>query len=151
MYAIASGCVVLLCRQDPSNALSAPALQHLRENKDIERCSMDGSSPQILATASNSSESCSSSASRLQSAARGASLHAQAGALYRKNAVYQRRNLCSNVCLLSAPIFFCLMLLAVQLSINKLLLTGPDFEVRQVAVTNPQRGSHHKMQQLSAW
>jgi hypothetical protein len=58
-----------------------------------------------------------------------ASLKAQAGALYRKNAVYQRRNLCSNVCLLSAPIFFCIMLLAVQVAINRLLLTGEDYEV----------------------
>jgi hypothetical protein len=59
-----------------------------------------------------------------------ASLRAQANALYRKNAVYQRRNMCSNVCLLSAPIFFCLMLLAVQVAINRLLLTGEDYEVR---------------------
>lgn len=58
-----------------------------------------------------------------------ASLKAQAGALYRKNAVYQRRNLCSNICLLSAPIFFCIMLLAVQVAINRLLLTGEDYEV----------------------
>jgi len=58
-----------------------------------------------------------------------ASLRAQAGALYRKNAVYQRRNLCSNICLLSAPIFFCVMLLAVQVAINRLLLTGDDYEV----------------------
>jgi hypothetical protein len=62
-----------------------------------------------------------------------ASLKAQAGALYRKNAVYQRRNLCSNICLLSAPIFFCIMLLAVQVAINRLLLTGEDYEVRNTA------------------
>jgi hypothetical protein len=59
-----------------------------------------------------------------------ASLRAQAGALYRKNAVYQRRALCSNICLLSAPIFFCVMLLGVQVAINRLLLTGADYEVR---------------------
>jgi hypothetical protein len=57
-----------------------------------------------------------------------AGLRAQAGALYRKNAVYQRRNACSNVCLLSAPIFFCLMLLGIQVAINRLLLTGEDYE-----------------------
>jgi hypothetical protein len=43
--------------------------------------------------------------------------------------VFQRRNLCSNICLLSAPIFFCVMLLAVQVAINRLLLTGEDYEV----------------------
>ncbi|KAF6264708.1 hypothetical protein COO60DRAFT_1482014 [Scenedesmus sp. NREL 46B-D3] len=36
--------------------------------------------------------------------------------------------MCSNVCLLSAPIFFCLLLLAVQVAINRLLLTGEDYE-----------------------
>ena len=60
---------------------------------------------------------------------RGAGFRAQAGALYRKNAVFQRRNWCSNVCLLSAPIFFCLMLFGIQIAINKLLLTGDDYAV----------------------
>lgn len=58
-----------------------------------------------------------------------ASMRGQAAALYRKNATFQRRNACSNVCLLSAPIFFCLMLLAIQVAINRLLLTGDDYEV----------------------
>jgi hypothetical protein len=60
---------------------------------------------------------------------RGAGFKSQAGALYRKNAVYQRRNWCSNVCLLSAPIFFCLLLFGIQTAINKLLLTGDDYSV----------------------
>jgi hypothetical protein len=53
----------------------------------------------------------------------------QAGALFRKNAVYQRRNWCSNVCLLSAPIFFCLLLFIIQVLVNRLLLAGEDYEV----------------------
>jgi hypothetical protein len=61
-----------------------------------------------------------------------ASLACQAGALYRKNAVYQRRAVCSNVCLLSAPLLFCCVLLAIQLTVNRLILVGPDFEVSRV-------------------
>ncbi|KIZ07740.1 hypothetical protein MNEG_0209 [Monoraphidium neglectum] len=60
-------------------------------------------------------------------AGRGAGFKSQAAALYRKNAVYQRRNWCSNCCLLSAPIFFCLLLFGIQIAINKLLLTGDDY------------------------
>ncbi|GBF94154.1 ABC transporter A family [Raphidocelis subcapitata] len=60
-------------------------------------------------------------------AGRGATFKNQARALFRKNAVYQRRNWCSNVCLLSAPIFFCLLLFGIQIAINKLLLTGDDY------------------------
>jgi hypothetical protein len=61
-----------------------------------------------------------------------ASLACQAGALYRKNAVYQRRAVCSNVCLLSAPLLFCCVLLAIQLTVNRLILVGPDYEVSSV-------------------
>lgn len=64
---------------------------------------------------------------------RGATFSSQARALYRKNAVYQRRNWCSNACLLAAPIFFCLLLFIVQIAVNKLLLTGENFEVRACA------------------
>lgn len=63
-------------------------------------------------------------------AGRGATFRSQAGALFRKNAVYQKRNWGSNVCLLSAPIFFCLLLFGIQVAINKLLLTGDDYSVR---------------------
>ena len=62
-----------------------------------------------------------------QPAGRGATFRAQAGALYRKNAVYQRRNWRTNACLLSAPVFFCLLLFGIQIAINKLLLTGDDY------------------------
>ena len=62
-------------------------------------------------------------------AGRGAGFRSQAAALYRKNAVFQRRNWCSNCCLLSAPIFFCLLLFGIQIAINKLLLTGDDYSV----------------------
>jgi hypothetical protein len=65
-------------------------------------------------------------------AGRGATFKSQASALYRKNAVFQRRNWCSNACLLSAPIFFCLLLLGIQVAINKLLLTGEDYAVSQL-------------------
>jgi hypothetical protein len=54
---------------------------------------------------------------------------AQAGALFRKNAVYQKRNCCSNCCLLSAPIVFCLLLLGIQLAVNRLILSGEDYSV----------------------
>lgn len=101
------------------------------EMKDLERCSISGEAvPQVVAETSVSTPaSASSNRVAVEDTGRRASLKAQAGALYRKNAVYQRRNMCSNVCLLSAPIFFCLMLLAVQIAINRLLLTGADFEV----------------------
>jgi hypothetical protein len=59
---------------------------------------------------------------------RGGPFRAQAGALFRKNAVFQRRNWCSNCCLLSAPVFFCLLLFGTQLAVNKLLFTGADYE-----------------------
>jgi hypothetical protein len=36
---------------------------------------------------------------------------------------------CSNVCLLSAPLLFCFVLLAIQLMVNRLILVGPDYEV----------------------
>lgn len=54
---------------------------------------------------------------------------AQAGALWRKNAVYQRRNVGTNACLLCAPILFCLLLLVVQVAVTKLLLTGENYQV----------------------
>ncbi|WIA37022.1 hypothetical protein OEZ86_014006 [Tetradesmus obliquus] len=134
---------------DPSAAGSpaAPAAAAVRKlkadsssSKDLERCSIPGETvPHVVAKSleSNSSSIVSSTETPPASAAaaaggvargQAASLRAQANALYRKNAVYQRRNMCSNVCLLSAPIFFCLMLLAVQVAINRLLLTGEDYE-----------------------
>lgn len=127
-------CIVLYCHiccvQGPEG--QAPVMKKIRgEMKDLERCSISGEAvPQVVAETSVSTPaSASSNRVAVEDTGRRASLKAQAGALYRKNAVYQRRNMCSNVCLLSAPIFFCLMLLAVQIAINRLLLTGADFEV----------------------
>eukprot|EP00878_Enallax_costatus_P041799 GHUV01048687.1.p1 GENE.GHUV01048687.1~~GHUV01048687.1.p1 ORF type:complete len:147 (+),score=50.20 GHUV01048687.1:540-980(+) len=56
------------------------------------------------------------------------SLKTQAGALLRKNAQYQRRNIGTNLCLLASPIVFCVLLLVVQVALNK-LLTGDDYKV----------------------
>lgn len=56
------------------------------------------------------------------------SLKIQAAALLRKNGVYQRRNMGTNICLLSSPIVFCVLLLVVQVALNK-LLTGDDYKV----------------------
>eukprot|EP00198_Chlamydomonas_reinhardtii_P007775 XP_001697112.1 predicted protein [Chlamydomonas reinhardtii] len=52
----------------------------------------------------------------------GASVRHQTRALFAKSAVYQRRNTATNVCLVVAPIFFCVLLAALQLLANKLLL-----------------------------
>jgi hypothetical protein len=87
---------------------------------------------QILATASATSSGGATAAAPTQVPIDGrvATFGTQAGALFRKNAVYQRRNWCSNVCLLSAPIFFCLLLFIIQVLVNRLLLAGEDYEVR---------------------
>jgi hypothetical protein len=102
--------------------------------KDLERCSLPGQAlPRVIARAGTPPPGGRAPTPPLppEPKVRGhASLRAQAGALFLKNAVYQRRHACSNVCLLSAPLFFCVMLLAVQLAINRLLLTGPEYEVR---------------------
>jgi hypothetical protein len=147
-----------LIQADPSAAGSpaAPpaAVKKLKadsSNKDLERCSIPGETvPHVVAKSLDSNSSSSTADSSTPPSAAGAavgrgqsaSLRAQANALYRKNAVYQRRNMCSNVCLLSAPIFFCLMLLAVQVAINRLLLTGEDYEVRR----QQQQQQHRRLQ-----
>jgi hypothetical protein len=64
-----------------------------------------------------------------------ASFPVQAGALWRKNVAYQKRNIASNVCLLLAPILLCLMLLVIQTAIGKLLLKGDQYEVRPLCVS----------------
>ncbi|KXZ51851.1 hypothetical protein GPECTOR_11g29 [Gonium pectorale] len=46
----------------------------------------------------------------------GASPQAQARALLSKSAVYQRRNTATNVCLVVAPVFFCVLLAVLQLT-----------------------------------
>ncbi len=57
----------------------------------------------------------------------------QANALLRKSATYQKRNVRTNICLLSSPIFFCLLLLIIKLLVDNIFLTGEDFEVRTPA------------------
>ncbi|PNH11475.1 ABC transporter A family member 12 [Tetrabaena socialis] len=57
-----------------------------------------------------------------------ATFGAQANALLRKSATYQKRNVRTNICLLSSPIFFCVILLIIKLLINNVFLSGPDFE-----------------------
>ncbi|GLC69187.1 hypothetical protein PLESTF_000800000 [Pleodorina starrii] len=52
----------------------------------------------------------------------------QANALLRKSAVYQKRNVCTNICLLSSPIFFCIILLIIKLLVDRLLLMNDDFK-----------------------
>ncbi|GIL45991.1 hypothetical protein Vafri_3095 [Volvox africanus] len=52
----------------------------------------------------------------------------QANALLRKSAVYQKRNVGTNICLLSSPIFFCLILLAIKIVVDKLFLTQDNFK-----------------------
>lgn len=134
MHAATHICVPECVLQGPEGP--GPHIKKIRgDSKDLERCSIPGQTvPHIVAKASSSTSSTpTKAATAADGASSRASLRAQAGALYRKNAVYQRRNMCSNVCLLSAPIFFCLMLLGVQIAINRLLLTGADFEVRAAA------------------
>ncbi|KXZ51666.1 hypothetical protein GPECTOR_11g119 [Gonium pectorale] len=53
---------------------------------------------------------------------------AQANALLRKSATYQKRNVRTNICLLSSPIFFCLILLFIKILVDRLFLAGVDFE-----------------------
>lgn len=57
------------------------------------------------------------------------SLRVQARALYRKSAVYQARNVASNVCIMAAPVFFCVLLLLVQVGMRK-LMSGDEYTVR---------------------
>jgi hypothetical protein len=106
------------------------------DSKDIERASWPGNSPpaatgdqkqgkaSIPQTAHMASHD-----STVEPHSRRASFGVQAGALWRKNAAYQRRNIGSNVCLLCAPILMCLLLLVIQTAIGKLLLKGEQYEV----------------------
>jgi len=56
----------------------------------------------------------------------GANALQQANALLRKNLVQQRRAYLTNLCLVSAPIVFCVLLAVFQLLINTLVLTRPE-------------------------
>jgi hypothetical protein len=53
----------------------------------------------------------------------------QAGALFKKNVVFQKRNYKSNCCLISAPILFCVLLFMIQTVVNRVLLNSDDFKV----------------------
>lgn len=57
-----------------------------------------------------------------------ASFGKQANALLRKSTVYQKRNICTNICLLTAPIIFSVLLLIIQALINNVFLSGSDYE-----------------------
>jgi hypothetical protein len=56
------------------------------------------------------------------------SLRVQARALYRKSAVYQKSNVATNICIVSAPVFFCILLLLMQVGIQK-LMSGDEYTV----------------------
>ena len=50
--------------------------------------------------------------------------------MLRKSVTYQKRAVWTNCCLLSAPICFCLLLMIIQMLINKLILSNSDLQVR---------------------
>lgn len=52
----------------------------------------------------------------------------QARALYRKSALYQARNMSTNICIVSAPILFCILLLLIQTGMSK-LMSGTEYQV----------------------
>lgn len=57
-----------------------------------------------------------------------ATMPVQARALYRKSTLYQARNLSINICIVSAPILFCILLSLIQTGMSK-LMSGPEFQV----------------------
>lgn len=57
------------------------------------------------------------------------SMRVQARALYRKSAMYQARKLSTNICIISAPVFFCLFLLLLRAGMQQ-LMSGGEFKVR---------------------
>jgi hypothetical protein len=82
---------------------------------------------------------------------RRASFGVQAGALWRKSAAYQRRNIGSNVCLLCAPILLCLLLLVVQTAIGKMLLKGEQYEVSGCWLEHQRPGSSSNYNKSSTY
>eukprot|EP00798_Chlamydomonas_sp_ICE-L_P006110 gene6110-2714_t len=52
----------------------------------------------------------------------------QSSALLRKSASYQLRNIATNICLVSAPIVFCLILYVIQVLVDNLYLGTDDFK-----------------------
>jgi hypothetical protein len=57
------------------------------------------------------------------------SMRVQARALYRKSAMYQARNLSTNICIISAPVLFCIFLLLLKAGMQQ-LMSGDEFKVR---------------------
>lgn len=57
------------------------------------------------------------------------SMQMQAKALFRKSVMYQARNLSANVCIVSAPVLFCILLLCLQAGVQK-MLSSDEFTVR---------------------
>lgn len=49
------------------------------------------------------------------------SFRTQANALLRKNLIYQKRNCCTNCCLIFIPIFLCVLLFLIQTAVNNLI------------------------------
>lgn len=74
-----------------------------------------------------------------------ASMARQAKALLRKSAVFQARNLCTNLCVVSAPALFCILLLALKAGVQQ-LMAGDEYRVRQLQVV-----SHGPMSTLINW
>lgn len=105
-----------------------------QDSKDIERASWPGNSPPVAGGASNQVKAGMQQAAAMTAGeatephSKRASFNVQAGALWRKNVAYQRRNIGTNVCLLCAPILFCLVLLVLQSAIGR-LLKGEQSEV----------------------
>ena len=62
------------------------------------------------------------------------SMRVQARALYRKSYQYQARNWSTNICIVSAPVLFCILLVLLQLGMKK-LMSGEEYTVSTGART----------------
>lgn len=121
--------------QTVTDYVPVPAVQKATlERKDSELPLQPGcNSTQVLVRASPGIDASSttppnSTTTAVSTVEQQQTLKTQAGALLRKNAVFQRRNLGTNICLLASPIIFCVLLLVVQVALNR-LLTGNDYKV----------------------
>jgi hypothetical protein len=54
----------------------------------------------------------------------------QANALLRKSLTYQKRNVCTNICLVSSPILFCAILFVLKLLVNGFVSDKDENNVR---------------------
>jgi hypothetical protein len=64
------------------------------------------------------------------------SMRVQARALYRKSAIYQARNLSTNICIISAPVLFCILLLLLTAGVQQLMM-GEEFKVCSAGDSRP--------------